>query len=145
VEASGAVEQTGAAFDGDPGTEWPAEAGEAWIEAEWPRAIRLSRVEVDAGSGLRAWPQELVLEYRPRPEDDWRVLPNDPIRPLRPVWLRPGSAPGQRFVIRGSPLVAGLRILRPGGRPFGLAEVRVFIASPARIGAEAAARPTPTP
>ena len=133
LNASASPEEAKAAWDGEPGTEWRGDAGDAWIEAEWPSPQRLVRVEVVTGRLKRSWPQELVLLYRPRGEVDWRDLPSDAIRPLRPARQRQGSSAGQTYVMRGTPEAVALRIRRPAGQPFSLAEVRVFVAPPATL------------
>jgi hypothetical protein len=127
LSASASPDEAKAAWDGAAATEWRGNEGEAWIEAEWPTPQRLVRVEVVAGSLPRSWPQELDLLYRARVGQDWRDLSSDAIRPLRPARQRQGSSAGQTYVVRGAPEAVALRIRRPAGQPFSLADVRVFV------------------
>ena len=117
-----------AAWDGDPRSAWTAPEGPGWMEAYWPDVVDLERVEVEAGPGPAAWPQDLVL-LGTADGESWMPLPSFALRPNRPAKQRGDAPHGQIYVLTPPAALRGLRIERHAGGPWSLAAVRATGAS----------------
>jgi hypothetical protein len=125
IEATVAPERAAAAFDGDPTTGWAVPAGEATLTARWDDPREVQRVELDVGA-RDGWPQTVTLEgwapgpHRPTPLRIFGVRPNHPSR------QRASGPAGQVFVVDPPVTLVGLRMVRPDGGAWDVAELRVM-------------------
>jgi hypothetical protein len=125
VEATTAPERAAAAFDGDPASVWPLPTGEATLTARWNEPREVQRVELDVGA-REGWPQTVTLEGwepgrdRPTPLRIFGVRPNHPSR------QRASGPAGQVFVVDPPVMLVGLRMVRPDGGAWDVAELRVM-------------------
>jgi len=129
VTASTYPERARAAFDSDAATIWPGVAGASWLEARWPLALTVARIDVDVDGSASSWPQELHFEGL---AEDGTAGPIEvfPLRPVRPARQRRSGPHGQAYVLVPPTTVHGLRLRRGAGPVWGLAEVHVFLAGP---------------
>ena len=129
VTASAHPERARAAFDSDPATVWPGEAGASCLAARWPLALTVARIDVEVDGGASSWPQALRLEGL---AEDGTAGPIEvfPLRPTRPARQRRSGPHGQAYVLMPPTAVHGLRLRRAFGQAWGVAEVHVFLAGP---------------
>jgi hypothetical protein len=123
VSASADPEGAWRAFDGDAASAWTAGGGRGWIEARWQEPLLIGRVEVDAGEH---WPQRLRLSGGSGDERQVLVAPR-----LRPRFGQLEGVPaGQVFVLTPPRRLEALRLVRPQGAQWSVAELRVYLAAP---------------
>jgi len=118
-----------AAWDDDPRSVWTAPGGAGFTETTWSDRFQVDRVEIEAGPGPDAWPQDLVL-LGTADGEAWMPLPSFALRPNRPARQRGNAPHGQVYVLTPRAALRGLRIERPAGGPWSLAAVRVTGTSP---------------
>jgi 4-amino-4-deoxy-L-arabinose transferase-like glycosyltransferase len=125
LRASQGQEGVGAAFDQDPGSAWEAPSGPGWVETLWAEPIEVDRVEVEAGPGPQAWPQDVVL-LGTVDGASWQAIDVFGLRPNRPAKQRSGAPHGQVYVLTPPLTLRGVRLERAEGGPWSLATVRVI-------------------
>jgi hypothetical protein len=115
------------AFDGDLGSAWAAPAGPTWCEASWFEPQRIVRIDLAVGGDDLSWPQTVVLEGR-EPGGPWRSLTWEALRPVRRA--RQSLPHGQVFVLTPSASLEAVRLTRPSGGAWLLAELTVAKTAP---------------
>jgi len=114
-----------AAVDSDSATVWTTPPGSAWITLRWAAPQRVARLEFDVDGRETSWPQEVqwdgVVEDGGR-----RALAAEALRPVRLRRQRAGAPHGQAFVLTPAVRLRELRLARPAGGEWGIAEMRVF-------------------
>jgi hypothetical protein len=117
--------EAGLAVDGDASTAWRAPTGRSVLELCLPAATPVRRVDVIVGEAPSDWPQRLTVEAQSE-DGTWAPWPAEALRPTNDSRQRSGAPHGQVFVAGEAKPVLGLRIVRPSGAAWSLAEVRVF-------------------
>ena len=118
-------EQAGLAVDGLGASAWCAPTGPGSLELGFASTVRPLRVEIETGSEPAAWPQRWRLSGRST-TGEWRELTSESLRPGSDERQREGVPHGQVFVVTGAEPLTGLRLERPQGGPWSVAEIRVL-------------------
>jgi hypothetical protein len=128
VLASERSDEALAALDGNPATSWRAPAGAGWLALRWSTPQAVARVEVDVDRREGSWPQ--VIDWEGVVDGHRQVVAAEGLRPVRVRRQRPGAPRGQIFALTPTRSMTELRLVRPSGTEWGVAEIRVFVRSP---------------
>ncbi len=124
--ASANVEQARLAVDGASASVWRAPAGPGYLELAFAGAVRPLRIEIETGPEPEAWPQRWRLTARSG-TGEWREFVSEFLRPANDEPQREGVPHGQVFAAGSAQSVTGLRLERPRGGPWSVAEIRVLV------------------